>query len=67
MLGQAKNAMQAEIDSACEAIDFMRFNPHFASQIYSEQPMSPQDCINRMEYRPMEGFIYTITPSILQL
>ncbi|NLE62579.1 MAG: L-glutamate gamma-semialdehyde dehydrogenase [Bacteroidales bacterium] len=62
MLGQAKNAMQAEIDSACEAIDFMRFNPHFASQIYSEQPMSPQDCINRMEYRPMEGFIYTITP-----
>lgn len=62
MLGQAKNAMQAEIDSACEAIDFMRFNPHFASQIYSEQPMSPQDCINRMEYRPLEGFIYTITP-----
>ena len=62
MLGQAKNAMQAEIDSACEAIDFMRFNPHFAAKIYGEQPMSPQDCINRIEYRPLEGFVYTITP-----
>ena len=62
MLGQAKNAMQAEIDSACESIDFMRFNPHFAAQIYAQQPLSPQDCINRLEYRPLEGFIYTITP-----
>jgi 1-pyrroline-5-carboxylate dehydrogenase len=62
MLGQAKNAFQAEIDSACESIDFMRLNPYFASQIYSEQPFSSDGCINRMEYRPMEGFIYTITP-----
>jgi 1-pyrroline-5-carboxylate dehydrogenase len=62
MLGQAKNPMQAEIDSACESIDFMRFNPFFASQIYAQQPLSPQDCINRIEYRPLEGFIYTITP-----
>jgi 1-pyrroline-5-carboxylate dehydrogenase len=62
MLGQGKNAMQAEIDSACEAIDFMRFNPFFAAEIYQQQPLSPQDCINRIEYRPLEGFIYTITP-----
>lgn len=62
MLGQGKNAMQAEIDSACEAIDFMRFNPFFAAEIYAQQPLSPQDCINRIEYRPLEGFIYTITP-----
>ena len=62
MLGQAKNAMQAEIDSACESIDFMRFNPFFAGQLYAQQPLSPQDCINRLEYRPLEGFIYTITP-----
>ena len=62
MLGQAKNAMQAEIDAACEAIDFMRFNPYFAAQLYAEQPLSPVECINRLEYRPLEGFIYTITP-----
>ena len=62
MLGQAKNAMQAEIDSACESIDFMRFNPYFAAQLYAQQPLSPQDCINRLEYRPLEGFVYTITP-----
>ncbi|MDR1791991.1 MAG: L-glutamate gamma-semialdehyde dehydrogenase [Bacteroidales bacterium] len=62
MLGQAKNAFQAEIDSACESIDFMRFNPYFAAQIYEEQPLSCEGCINRMEYRPMEGFVYTITP-----
>ena len=62
MLGQAKNPMQAEIDSACESIDFMRFNPFFAAQIYAQQPLSPQDCINRIEYRPLEGFVYTITP-----
>jgi 1-pyrroline-5-carboxylate dehydrogenase len=62
MLGQAKNAMQAEIDSACEAIDFMRFNPYFAAQLYAQQPLSPVECINRLEYRPLEGFIYTITP-----
>ncbi len=62
MLGQAKNAMQAEIDSACEAIDFMRFNPHFAAKIYADQPLSSGENINRVEYRPLEGFVYTITP-----
>ena len=62
MLGQAKNAMQAEIDSACESIDFMRFNPYFAAEIYGQQPLSPVECINRLEYRPLEGFVYTITP-----
>jgi 1-pyrroline-5-carboxylate dehydrogenase len=63
MLGQGKNAMQAEIDSACEAIDFMRFNPYYAAKIYSDQPFSPTtDCINRVEYRGLEGFIYSITP-----
>lgn len=63
MLGQAKNAFQAEIDAACEAIDFMRFNPYYAGQIYEDQPFSPTtDCINRAEYRPLEGFIYAITP-----
>jgi len=62
MLGQAKNAMQAEIDSACESIDFMRFNPFFAVQIYSDQPLSAGENLNRIEYRPLEGFVYTITP-----
>ena len=62
MLGQAKNAMQAEIDSACESIDFMRFNPYYARQIYSDQPLSTGENINRIEYRPLEGFVYTITP-----
>ena len=62
MLGQAKNAMQAEIDSACEAIDFMRFNPHFAGKIYADQPLSAGENLNRLEYRALEGFIYTITP-----
>jgi 1-pyrroline-5-carboxylate dehydrogenase len=62
MLGQGKNAMQAEIDSACEVIDYLRFNAHFASMIYQEQPVSDNQSINRLEYRPLEGFIYTITP-----
>lgn len=62
MLGQAKNPMQAEIDSACEAIDFMRFNPYFAGRIYTDQPASSAGCINRTEYRAMEGFVYTVTP-----
>lgn len=62
MLGQGKNIMQAEIDAACEAIDFLRFNVHFASLIYSEQPASGNEIINRIEYRPLEGFVYTITP-----
>jgi 1-pyrroline-5-carboxylate dehydrogenase len=62
MLGQGKNACQAEIDSACEVIDYLRFNAHFASMIYQEQPVSDNQSINRLEYRPLEGFIYTITP-----
>jgi 1-pyrroline-5-carboxylate dehydrogenase len=62
MLGQGKNAYQAEIDSACEVIDYLRFNSHFASVIYGEQPVSDNQTINRLEYRPLEGFIYTISP-----
>lgn len=62
MLGQGKNAYQAEIDSACEVIDFLRFNNYFASLIYMEQPKSGNETINRIEYRPLEGFVYTITP-----
>jgi 1-pyrroline-5-carboxylate dehydrogenase len=62
MLGQGKNAYQAEIDSACEAIDFLRYNAYFASQIYADQPRSGFDQLNRMEYRPLEGFVFTVTP-----
>jgi 1-pyrroline-5-carboxylate dehydrogenase len=54
--------IQAEIDSACEVIDYLRFNNYFASMIYVEQPLSEQETINRLEYRPLEGFIFTITP-----
>ncbi|MFZ6001990.1 MAG: L-glutamate gamma-semialdehyde dehydrogenase [Bacteroidota bacterium] len=62
MLGQSKNAFQAEIDSACELIDFLRFNVYFMSQIYSEQPESSPGVWNRMEYRPLEGFVFALTP-----
>ncbi len=62
MLGQGKNLFQAEIDAACEVIDYLRFNSFFASQIYSEQPTSGYDMINRIEHRPLEGFVFTITP-----
>ncbi len=62
MLGQSKNAFQAEIDSACELIDFLRFNVHFLSDIYKQQPISPEGFNNRMEYRPLEGFILAVTP-----
>jgi 1-pyrroline-5-carboxylate dehydrogenase len=62
MLGQGKNVMQAEIDSACEVIDYLRFNIYFASLIYREQPISESENINRLEYRPLEGFVYTVTP-----
>lgn len=62
MLGQGKNLFQAEIDSACEIIDYLRFNNYFASLIYMEQPKSEEETINRIEYRPLEGFVYTITP-----
>jgi 1-pyrroline-5-carboxylate dehydrogenase len=62
MLGQSKNAFQAEIDSACELIDFLRFNVHFLSEIYKQQPISAPGMHNRMEYRPLEGFVLAITP-----
>ncbi|MEI7594800.1 MAG: L-glutamate gamma-semialdehyde dehydrogenase [Bacteroidota bacterium] len=62
MLGQSKNAYQAEIDSACETIDFLRYNAYFASKIYSEQPESGFNQLNRMEYRPLEGFVFTVCP-----
>lgn len=62
MLGQSKNAYQAEIDSACELIDFLRFNVHFLSEIYAQQPISGPGMHNRLEYRPLEGFVLAITP-----
>jgi 1-pyrroline-5-carboxylate dehydrogenase len=62
MLGQSKTAYQAEIDSACELIDFLRFNVHFAERIYREQPESAPGTWNRMDHRPLEGFVYAITP-----
>lgn len=62
MLGQSKNAYQAEIDSACELIDFLRFNVHFLSEIYQQQPISSPGMHNRMEWRPLEGFVLAITP-----
>jgi 1-pyrroline-5-carboxylate dehydrogenase len=62
MLGQSKNAYQAEIDSACEIIDFLRFNVHYMSQIYAEQPQSAPGIWNRLEWRPLEGFVYALTP-----
>ena len=62
MLGQSKNAYQAEIDSACELIDFLRFNVHFMTEIYREQPASSPGVWNRMEYRPLEGFTFALTP-----
>ena len=57
MLGQSKNVYQAEIDAACELIDFLRFNVHFLSEIYKQQPISSPGMHNRMEYRPLEGFV----------
>jgi len=62
MLGQSKNVYQAEIDSACEIIDFLRFNVHFMTQIYAIQPESSAGIWNRMEWRPLEGFVYALTP-----
>jgi 1-pyrroline-5-carboxylate dehydrogenase len=62
MLGQSKNAYQAEIDAACELIDFLRFNVHFLSEIYKQQPISGPGMHNRLEYRPLEGFVLAITP-----
>jgi 1-pyrroline-5-carboxylate dehydrogenase len=62
MLGQSKTAYQAEIDAACELADFLRFNVHFARQIHAEQPVSSTGIWNRMDYRPLEGFVLAITP-----
>jgi 1-pyrroline-5-carboxylate dehydrogenase len=62
MLGQSKNAYQAEIDSACELIDFFRFNVHFMAEIYRQQPNSSPGIWNRSEYRPLEGFVFAVTP-----
>ncbi len=62
MLGQSKTAHQAEIDAACELIDFWRFNVWYAEKIYQEQPMSAPGMWNRMDHRPLEGFVYAITP-----
>jgi 1-pyrroline-5-carboxylate dehydrogenase len=62
MLGQSKTVIQAEIDSASELIDFWRFNPHYAQELYGEQPLSSHVMWNRSEYRPLEGFVYAVTP-----
>ncbi len=62
MLGQSKTAYQAEIDSACELIDFWRFNVHFMAQIHAQQPMSSPGVWNRLEYRPLDGFVFAVTP-----
>jgi 1-pyrroline-5-carboxylate dehydrogenase len=62
MLGQSKTAHQAEIDAACEAIDFFRFNVEFMHRVYSEQPRSSRGVWNRLEYRPLEGFVFAVSP-----
>jgi 1-pyrroline-5-carboxylate dehydrogenase len=62
MLGQSKNVFQAEIDSACELIDFLRFNVYFMTEIYNDQPISSPGIWNRQEYRPLEGFTFALTP-----
>ncbi|PHQ29298.1 L-glutamate gamma-semialdehyde dehydrogenase [Leeuwenhoekiella nanhaiensis] len=62
MLAQSKNIYQAEIDSACELIDFLRFNVQYMSEIYADQPESTSAAWNRVEYRPLEGFVYAVTP-----
>jgi 1-pyrroline-5-carboxylate dehydrogenase len=62
MLGQSKTVHQAEIDSACEMIDFWRFNAHYAERLYAEQPQSAPGVWNRLDHRPLEGFVYAVTP-----
>jgi 1-pyrroline-5-carboxylate dehydrogenase len=62
MLGQSKTVFQAEIDAASELIDFWRFNPYFARELEAEQPISTADATNRLDYRPLEGFVYAVTP-----
>jgi len=62
MLGQSKNPYQAEIDSACELVDFYRFNTHYAEKIYAQQPFSPSGSWNYLDYRALEGFVFAVTP-----
>jgi len=62
MLSMSKTCQQAEIDSACELIDFWRFNPHFMTQVYHDQPKSTSQVLNYMEHRPLEGFVFALTP-----
>lgn len=62
MLGQSKNIYQAEIDSSCETIDFLRFNAHYVANLYNDQPISGPGIVNRLEYRPLEGFVFALTP-----
>ncbi len=62
MLGQSKNIYQAEIDAACETIDFLRFNTYFAAEIYKTQPLSSFNQLNKMEYRALEGFVFSVSP-----
>jgi 1-pyrroline-5-carboxylate dehydrogenase len=62
MLGQSKNAYQAEIDAVCETVDFLRFNAYYLQKIYSDQPDASPGTLNRLEYRPLEGFIFATTP-----
>ena len=62
MLGQAKTCHQAEIDAACELIDFWRFNVRFLQEMYESQPISSPGCWNRLEHRPLDGFVFAITP-----
>ena len=62
MFGQSKNVFQAEIDSACELVDFFRYNVYFAEQLYKQQPLSPLGTWNYMDYRPLEGFVFAVTP-----
>lgn len=62
ILGQGKNFFQSEIDAVCETVDFLRYNAYFASQIYAGQPQSTNEQLNRLEYRPLEGFVLTVSP-----
>ncbi|HIF49087.1 MAG TPA: L-glutamate gamma-semialdehyde dehydrogenase [Cytophagales bacterium] len=62
MLGQSKNIFQAEVDAACELIDFLRFNPYYMSKINEEQPLSPEGMKNSLDYRPLEGFVFALSP-----
>ncbi len=62
MLGQGKNAYQSEIEAVCETVDFLRFNAHYVSEIYDDQPHSEIGNLNRIEYRPLEGFVFAVTP-----